>query len=73
MPYVGGEYSEQDLLQELKKTAREQGVRTYEEYIDMVDEIIEEKRGYGFFSANEDLVQLRSTLEERWKEIKPER
>lgn len=69
MTYTGGEYSVQDLFNELKKEVKQQGIGTYEGYLDAVDVLLEEKVSYGFFSANEDLGQIRSVLEQRWHEI----
>lgn len=69
MTYQGAEYSENALLQELRKKATFENVSSYDEYVEMVDELIEEKKGYGFFSAEEDLEQLRHNLERRWSEI----
>ena len=49
LTYTGGEYSLQDLLNELKERAKAENVRTIDSYKDLVDELIEEKKGYGFF------------------------
>jgi len=69
MPYIGGEYSEKDLLKELKQMVSIENVRSYEEYEGLVDWLIEEKKSYGFLSDEEDLTQLRRDLEMRWSEI----
>ncbi len=69
MTFKGGEYSENALFRELKKRVELEDVFEFEQYVEMVDEIIQEKTGYGFFSAGEDLEQLRSNLESRWREI----
>jgi len=67
--YTGGEYSLQDLLNELKERAKAENVRTIDSYKDLVDELIEEKKGYGFFSEDEDLEQMKDDLEQRWSEV----
>lgn len=69
LTYTGGEYSPEDLLHELKERVKNENVRTYESYCDLVDELIEEKKGYGFFSEEEDLIQLEDDLKARWPEI----
>lgn len=70
MTYQGAEFSVQDLFVELQKIVEEQGIRSYEEYVDAVDSLVEEKKYYGFFSEDEDLVGIKSVLEKRWREIK---
>lgn len=44
-----------------------EGIEDFDAYRDMVREIIEEKRSYGFFRDEEDLVQIERDLESRWK------
>ena len=72
MIYTGAEFSSEDLFQELRKQVKRENVRSFDEYSDLVDSLIEEKKSYGFFSEEEDLVQLRRILELRWKEIEEE-
>lgn len=69
MTYEGGEFSESALFRELKDRVERENVFEFEQYVELVDEIIEEKTSYGFFSAEEDLEQLKNNLERRWKEI----
>lgn len=69
LTYTGGEYSVQDLFNELKELVKQEGILTFEGYAEAVDEIVEEKSKYGFFSENEDLMQIKSALEKRWSEI----
>ncbi|KKP97369.1 MAG: hypothetical protein US25_C0003G0014 [Candidatus Moranbacteria bacterium GW2011_GWE1_36_7] len=69
MTYTGGEYSLEDLFRQLEKQARSENVSNYEEYIDLVDNIIEEKKSYGFLVDEEDLEQFKHDLELRWPEI----
>lgn len=70
MTYTGAEYSMQALLKELKKKIENQGINSYDEYVDMVDDLVEEKRGYGFFSENEDLTQIKNNLEMHWRDLR---
>ncbi|HEX8974019.1 MAG TPA: hypothetical protein VF817_00855 [Patescibacteria group bacterium] len=69
MTYTGAEYSIEQLFDELKKQVRTENVRDFEAYRDLVDNLIEEKKSYGFFADEEDLVQLKRDLEARWLEI----
>jgi hypothetical protein len=59
----------QSLFEELKVRAREEGIRSYEEYTDLVDELVNEKLGYGFFATGDDLVQIRRDLEMMWPQL----
>jgi hypothetical protein len=59
----------QGLFEELKVRAREEGIRSYEEYTDLVDELVNEKLGYGFFATGDDLVQIRRDLEMMWPQL----
>lgn len=69
MTYIGGEYFPEELFRQLQKRAKLENVSSYEEYIDLVDDIIEEKKSYGFLLDEEDLEQLKRGLELRWPEI----
>jgi hypothetical protein len=69
LTYEGGEYSDSDLFGEVKEAAIREGVSSLVQYRDLIDEIIEEKRIYGFFSDDEDLLQVKENLESRWPEI----
>ena len=69
MTYSGGEYSVESLFRELKKQIQLENVHVYEEYMGLVDNLIEEKKGYGFFTDEEDLEQFRDDLLLKWKEI----
>ena len=41
-----GEFSTSSLFEEIKDAAKREGTRTFEQYRDIIDEIIEEKRIY---------------------------
>ncbi len=69
LTYTGAEYSLEDLLAELKARAKAENVRTVDSYKDLVDELVEEKKSYGFFSDEEDLEQIKDDLEQRWPEV----
>lgn len=67
--YRGGEYSDSDLFGEVKEAAIRERITSLVQYRDLIDEIVEEKRIYGFFSDDEDLSQVKENLESRWPEV----
>ena len=69
MVYTGAEYSSEDLFHELKEQAIREDISSFDEYSELIDGLIEEKKSYGFLADEEDLVQLRRGLELRWTEI----
>ena len=69
MVYEGSEYSEEALFKDLKGRVETENVLDYEGYEELVDEIIEEKKRYGFFSEEEDLEQVKHNLKRRWLDI----
>jgi hypothetical protein len=69
MTYTGAEYSLESLFRELKNQVEQENVRTYDQYKDLVDVLIEEKKSYGFLNDEEDLIQIKRNLELRWMEI----
>lgn len=69
MTYQGGEYSFKELLNEIKRRAKESTLQSDYEYTDLVEEVIEEKKNEGFFSEDEDLEQLKDDLEIMWPEV----
>ncbi|HCP08281.1 MAG TPA: hypothetical protein DIT25_00560 [Candidatus Moranbacteria bacterium] len=69
LTFEGGEYSEKDLFGEVREAATRERVSSIVQYRDLIDEIVEEKRIYGFFSDHEDIEQIKGDLEARWSEI----
>lgn len=69
MTYTGSEFSLEHLFVELQKQSKNENVQSYEEYIGLVDNIIEEQKSYGFLSEEEDLEQIKHSLELRWSEL----
>ena len=69
MTYTGAEYSLESLYHQLLSQARYEKIKSYEEYKELVDQMIEEKKSYGFFTEDEDTVQLKHDLELRWPDI----
>lgn len=66
------EPSVESLFQELRKRAQNEGISSYDEYVDLVDGLVMEKLGDGFFLQDEDLVQIKMDLAQRWPEIEEE-
>ena len=58
-----------NLFEALKQQVREENVSSFEQYKELVDCLIEEKKSYGFLADEEDLEQIRCDLELRWREI----
>ena len=69
MTYQGGEFSIQDLFEEARRRSKEEKVQTFGEFKSLVDDLVEEKKSFGFFSDHEDIVQIKKSLESRWSEV----
>ena len=65
-----GSCSVQELFEEIKEAALRERLGSFEQYRDLVDEIVEEKRIYGFFGDHDDVTQIKKDLEMKWSEIK---
>ena len=63
-------FSVQDLFKEIKETAVRERINSIVQYRDLIDEIVEEKRIYGYFSDDEDTTQVKIDLELMWSEVK---
>lgn len=72
MVYTGSEISEEDLFHEVREIALRERISDISQYKEIIDEVVESKRLYGFFSEDEDLVQVKENLESRWKDIQGE-
>ena len=63
------EDSTQELFSELRGRVRFEGIETYGEYRELVQELIQEKVSEGVFDINEDLPTIEMDLQGRWTEI----
>ncbi|NTW14956.1 MAG: hypothetical protein HGA38_01135 [Candidatus Moranbacteria bacterium] len=63
------EDSVQELFEELRGRVCAEGVGTYGEYRELVQELVQERLGEGGFDVNEDLSTVEADLEARWPEI----
>ncbi len=69
MTYQGGEFSIKDLIEEIKENVKRESVQTIADYEAIIDDLIEDKKRYGFFSEDEDIEQIRANLKMSWPEI----
>jgi len=67
---IEAEFSIQDLLKEIKENALRERISSIVQYRDLIDEIVEEKRIYGYFSDDEDTTQVKKDLELLWPEVR---
>ncbi len=59
-----------EVLEEIKERMQTQGLFTKEEYFELVDEVVEEKRGEGELTNDFDFEGLKADLKEKWRDIK---
>lgn len=57
---------------ELRGRVLMQGADSYDEYIDLVDALLEQKLGDGEFDKHDDLSQIKNNLEMLWADIERE-
>ncbi|HWQ60417.1 MAG TPA: hypothetical protein VN420_04740 [Candidatus Fimivivens sp.] len=63
------EDSAQSLFDALRERVRDEDIKTYGEYRQLVQDIIQEQLSEGALDVNEDLDTLESDLDSRWHEI----
>lgn len=51
---------------------RQQGARSYDEYIDLVEELLQQKLSDGELDKHDDLPQIQKDLEMLWPDIEQE-
>lgn len=54
------------LFSEASRRARDEGVETYDEWRDLVQELLQEKINEGMFDINEDIPTAEKDLEMMW-------
>lgn len=57
---------------ELRGRVLMQGIESYDQYIDLVEELLAQKLGDGEFDKHEDLEQIKNNLEMLWPDIERE-
>ena len=67
------EISVEPLYQSLRRRALRQGISSYDEYADLVDEIIQEKINAGLIESQDaGLEQLSNDLRSKWRDMEGE-
>lgn len=66
------EPSENEICLEAKEEAIRNGVRDFDAFSEIVDEIVEGKSALGYFGENQDLEKRKDAVKSRWKDIEPE-
>jgi hypothetical protein len=61
-------YTEEGLFREIANRAKADGVSSREEWDDVAEEVIEERRRVGELDDDEDLENLEDTLKQRYAE-----
>jgi len=64
------EFSVRDIFSEIREAAIRERLSSFAQYRDLIDEIVEQKRIYGFFDDDEDTTQIKKDLEQTWVEVK---
>ena len=57
-----------ELKKELFESARNQGIKTKEEFIDLIDNLVQEKINFGEIDEDVDVKSLKEKLEYTWEE-----
>lgn len=65
------EDSVETLFQEASRRARAEGIGSYDEYRDLVEDLIQEKLNNGVFDIGEDLPTIQKDLEMMWPILEP--
>lgn len=58
-----------DVFHAILARRQSEGAMTRDQYLELVDEMLEEKRGQGLIDDDEDLKLAQEALEARWEEI----
>ena len=72
MTYSGGEFSFKDLYEELKEQAVSERIEDIGQYKEMMENLLEEKKSYGFLDESEDWPQMAHDLMLKWPEVERE-
>lgn len=60
------------LYYELRARVIMHGIDSYDEYIDLIEELLAQKLGDGEFDKHDDLEQIKNNLEMMWGDIEHE-
>jgi len=59
-----------DLFQELQQRVAEEGVASYNQYLELIDELIEKKKSCGALEDDDDISQIKADLELMWNSLR---
>jgi hypothetical protein len=65
-------FTTDDLYEEVKTKAREEGAMTREAWHEIVDEVLDDKTEFQEMDDDEDLAQLREALQARYSDFEAE-
>lgn len=65
-------HNREEIFNEVKERAREEGAYSKEAWDDLVEEVIEEHRSVGEMHDDEDLMRLKDEVQERFGEFSQE-
>lgn len=63
------EFNLEEAFNEVRSRMQTEGAMTQEEYLDLVDEVLEEKREEGLLDDDFNFKEAHEALEARWSEI----
>ena len=58
-----------DIFHAILTRRQSEGAMTQDQYLELIDEMLEEKRSQGLIDDDEDMKQAQEALESRWEEI----
>ncbi len=59
----------QNLFEEVKGRAISEGIQNYDEWIDLVEDLIQEKLNDGELTKDDDLLTIQKDLEMMWADV----
>ena len=62
----------QTMYYEARARVLEQGIQSYDEYVDLIEELLQQKMVDGILTKHDDLSQITNDLEMMWPEMKRE-
>jgi hypothetical protein len=62
-------FSVEEAFQEVLRRRREQGAYSEEEYDELVDEVLNEKLDHGELSDDDEVMEWKEQLQNRWQEV----
>ncbi|MFH1171194.1 MAG: hypothetical protein V1778_01470 [bacterium] len=66
------EFNLEEAFNEIRSRMKAEGAASREEYVDLIDEVLEEKREEGLLDDDFNFKEAHEALEARWNEIEDE-